>query len=50
MWFFKEFYCYIKNRKRYWMIPLYVFLLLFAIVLLIGQGAPAIAPFIYTFY
>jgi len=50
MWFFKEFYYYIKNRKRYWMIPVYAFLLLFAILLLIGQIAPTVAPFIYTLY
>tara|TARA_Y100001970_G_C13809892_1_gene639473 strand:- start:313 stop:465 length:153 start_codon:yes stop_codon:yes gene_type:complete len=50
MWFFKEFIHYLKARKRYWMIPLYVLLLIIGTLLVIGQGTPAVAPFIYTVF
>jgi len=50
MWFFKEFYNYLKVRKRYWMIPMYLLLFLFAILLMLGQGVPALTPFIYTIF
>jgi len=50
MWFFKEFFDYLKARKRYWMIPLYILLLIFGTLLIVGQGAPAVAPFIYTVF
>jgi len=50
MWFFKEFYYYIKNRKRYWMIPVYIILLIIGTLFVIAQGTPALAPFIYTVF
>tara|TARA_Y100000590_G_C15674950_1_gene997644 strand:+ start:1315 stop:1467 length:153 start_codon:yes stop_codon:yes gene_type:complete len=50
MWFFKEFFAYLKARKRYWMIPLYILLLIFGTLLVVSSGAPSVAPFIYTVF
>ncbi len=50
MWFFKEFYDYLKVRKKYWLIPIFVVLLAFGSLIMISQGTPAVAPFIYTVF
>ena len=49
MWFFKEFYDYLKVRKKYWLIPIFAVLLLFGSLIVVSQGT-AIAPFIYTLF
>jgi|TARA_B100001964_G_C14022797_1_gene504651 hypothetical protein len=50
MWFFKEFFEYLRVRKKYWLIPIFVILLTLGAVVFLGQGTPAIAPFIYTVF
>jgi hypothetical protein len=47
--FLKEFYAFIKARKKYWLIPLLLMLALFGGLLVLTQGT-AIAPFIYTLF
>jgi hypothetical protein len=37
------------KRKRWWMIPMIVALILFALLLVFAQGS-AVAPFIYTLF
>lgn len=37
------------KRKRWWMIPMVVMLILFALLLIFAQGS-AVAPFIYTLF
>ena len=40
---------FIKHKKRYWLIPIIVVLLLVGTLLFITEGS-AIAPFIYTLF
>jgi di/tricarboxylate transporter len=43
-----EYIAFIKEHKSYWIIPLLFFLLLMAIILVLGSTAAA--PFIYTIF
>ena len=47
--FLKEFWLYLKIRKKYWLIPILVFLVLFGGLLIVSEGS-VIAPFIYTVF
>ena len=49
MWFFKEFWDFMKVRKKYWLIPIFIVLVLFGGLIILSQGS-AIAPFIYTIF
>jgi len=40
---------FIRHKKKYWLIPIIVVLLLVGILLFITEGS-AIAPFIYTLF
>lgn len=46
---FKELFWLIKNRKRYWLAPIIVVLLLLGFIIILTQGS-ALAPFIYTLF
>jgi hypothetical protein len=45
----KEFYKYFKIRKKYWLIPIFVFLFIFGGLIVLSQGS-ALAPFVYTLF
>jgi len=47
--FLKEFFLFLKQRKKYWLIPIFVVLALFGLLLVAAQNS-VIAPFIYTFF
>ena len=47
--FLKEFLNFLKVRKRYWLVPIMVVLLLFGMLFVVSQGT-AVAPFIYTIF
>ena len=47
--FFKEFWDFIKVRKKYWLLPILIVLVLFGSLIVLSQGT-AIAPFIYTIF
>lgn len=47
--FLKEFYEFLKIRKKYWLIPIFIILFLFGGLIILTQGT-AIAPFIYTIF
>jgi hypothetical protein len=47
--FLVEFWAFIKVRKKYWLIPILLVLLLFGGLIVLSQGS-AIAPFIYTIF
>ena len=47
--FLKEFFVYLKIRKKYWLIPILLFLMLFSGLLIVSEGS-VIAPFIYTVF
>ena len=49
MWFFKEFWDFLRVRKKYWLIPIFFVLVLFGALIILSQGS-AIAPFIYTIF
>ena len=49
MWFIKEFWDFLKVRKKYWLIPIFIVLVLFGGLIILSQGS-AIAPFIYTIF
>jgi hypothetical protein len=47
--FFKEFWEFIKVRKKYWLLPIFIILILFGALIVLTQGT-AVAPFIYTIF
>tara|TARA_Y100000389_G_C17157546_1_gene362719 strand:+ start:471 stop:620 length:150 start_codon:yes stop_codon:yes gene_type:complete len=47
--FLKEFWEFLKIRKKYWLLPTLLFLVLFGGLIILSQGT-AIAPFIYTIF
>jgi hypothetical protein len=47
--FFKEFWDFIKVRKKYWLLPIFIVLVLFGFLIVLSQGT-AVAPFIYTIF
>ena len=47
--FIKEFWIFVKERKKYWLLPILIVLALFGILIVLSQGS-AIAPFIYTIF
>jgi hypothetical protein len=49
MEFLKDFWGFLKTRKKYWMLPAILVLLLFGVLIVLSSGS-AIAPFIYTIF
>tara|TARA_B100001287_G_scaffold92335_1_gene77411 strand:- start:21 stop:170 length:150 start_codon:yes stop_codon:yes gene_type:complete len=49
MSFIKEFWEFLKVRKKYWLFPIVFFLLIFGALIVLTQGS-AVAPFIYTIF
>ena len=49
MSFLKEFWELLKIRKKYWLLPIIMVLVLFGGLIILSQGS-AIAPFIYTMF
>ena len=49
MSFLKEFWEFLKIRKKYWLFPILFFLVFFGALIILSQGS-AIAPFIYTIF
>lgn len=47
--FLKEFWAFLRIRKKFWLLPILVTMLLFGVLLLLAQGS-AVAPFIYTLF
>jgi hypothetical protein len=47
--FLKDFWGFLKTRKKYWLLPIIVTLLLFGVLIVLTSGS-AIAPFIYTLF
>jgi len=47
--FIKEFWEFLKVRKKFWLLPIFIFLLIFGGLLILTQGT-AVAPFIYTIF
>ena len=49
MSFIKEFYEFLKVRKKYWLLPIIIILTLFGGLIVLTQGS-IVAPFIYTVF
>ena len=49
MEFLKEFFEFLKIRKKYWLLPIVFVLVLLGGLIILSQGT-AIAPFIYTIF
>ena len=49
MSFIKEFLEFLKERKKYWLFPILLVLVIFGALIVLSQGS-AIAPFIYTIF
>jgi hypothetical protein len=47
--FLKEFWAFLKTRKKYWLLPILIMMLLFGVLLVLAQSS-AVAPFIYTLF
>jgi hypothetical protein len=47
--FIKEFLEFVKIRKKYWLLPILLVLVLFGGLIILSQGS-AVAPFIYTIF
>ena len=49
MSFLKELWEYIKIRKKYWLGPIIIIMLLLGALIVLAEGS-AVAPFIYTIF
>tara|TARA_B100001093_G_scaffold506977_2_gene566791 strand:+ start:403 stop:555 length:153 start_codon:yes stop_codon:yes gene_type:complete len=47
--FIREFWDFLKERKKYWLFPIIIVLAIFGILIVLSQGS-AVAPFIYTIF
>jgi hypothetical protein len=47
--FLKEFWAFLRIRKKFWLLPILVTMLLLGVLLLLAQSS-AVAPFIYTLF
>mgnify|MGYP004149583017 CR=1 len=48
--FLKEFIEFLKVRKKFWLIPIVVFLVLIGVIVVGGQSSPVTLPFIYAIF
>ena len=49
MSFLKEFWEFLLIRKKYWLLPIIIVLIIFGGLIVLTQGS-AVAPFIYTIF
>ena len=47
--FFSEIFKFLAVRKKFWLIPIFIFLILFGGIIVLTQGS-VVAPFIYTLF
>jgi len=47
--FIKEFWNFVRVRKKFWLLPIFLMMTLFGALIVLSQGS-AIAPFIYTLF
>ena len=45
----KEFWGFLKTRKKWWLLPIVIMLVLLGLLIVLTEGS-AIAPFIYTLF
>jgi hypothetical protein len=49
MSFIKELWAFMRARKKYWLMPIVVMMVLLGVLIVLAQGS-AVAPFIYTLF
>lgn len=49
MEFFKELWMFLKIRKKFWLVPIFIIMVLFGGLIVLAKGS-AVAPFIYTVF
>jgi hypothetical protein len=49
MWIIAELWDFMRIRKKYWLVPMVLVLLVFGGLIILVQGS-AVAPFIYTLF
>ena len=49
MSFIKELWNFMRIRKKFWLLPIFLMLALFGALIVMSQGS-AVAPFIYTLF
>lgn len=49
MSFLADFWKFLRVRKKFWLLPMFVMLLLFGALLLVAESS-AVAPFIYSLF
>lgn len=47
--FIKELWMFLKVRKKFWLLPIFVIMVLFGGLIVLAKGS-AVAPFIYTVF
>jgi len=45
----KDLFAFMKERKKFWLAPIIIILLLLGVLIVLGEGS-AVAPFIYTLF
>jgi hypothetical protein len=45
----KELWAFMKSRKKFWLAPIIIIMLLLGVLIVLAQGT-AVAPFIYTLF
>ncbi len=49
MGFLREFWAFMRARKKFWLMPIFIMMFLFGGLVVLTQGS-AVAPFIYTVF
>jgi len=49
MEFLRDLWRFLKERKKWWLVPLIILIVLIAVLVILG-GSSALAPFIYTLF
>jgi hypothetical protein len=47
--FLREFWSFLRVRKKYWLLPVFIVMVLFGGLIVLTKGS-AVAPFIYTLF
>jgi hypothetical protein len=47
--FLREFFAFLRQRKKYWLLPIFMIMALFGGLIVLTKGT-AVAPFIYTLF
>ncbi|MDP4262082.1 MAG: DUF5989 family protein [Bacteroidota bacterium] len=49
MTFLKDLWLFLKERKKFWLLPIIIILIVLGVLIVFGGGS-ALAPFIYTLF